>query len=275
MQLERLRELLSSLTGARVSPGLDPLLMDALLGVMERSGQRCIDATLDQLTSAGETSRLEAFLPAILTHETAFFRVRAHYEHLANDVIPSHMRRRGSRPFRIWSAAASTGAEAYSALLVSASRVCPPPALWPSLPPRALRKVTVLATDISADMVSQIRDATYPAEALAAVPAALATAGFGWARDGRTAQVVPVLRGAVQARQMNLVTDEMPLSEYFDAVFCANVMIHLTDQARRSVIENVTRALRPGGALYVGEAENVPREVTALERLSKGVYLKV
>ncbi len=72
---------------------------------------------------------------------------------------------------------------------------------------------------------------------------------------------------------INLLKDISPLGE-FDAVFCRNVLIYFDTDGRRNVLDQISKALRPDGALYLGGAETITgisRAFTPVDG-ARGVY---
>ncbi len=184
----------------------------------------------------------------VTTNKTDFFREADHFDILANTAVPVLLEARGTRPLKVWSAAASTGAEAYTIAMVLAELARGP---HPGL---AFR---ILGTDISTQVLEVARRAIYPEEMLSPVPPEMRRRYTLRALDParRELRIVPELRQAVVFRQLNLMTASYPVDRDVDVVFCRNVLIYFERSVQQAVLERLCGHLRPGGFLFVGHAE--------------------
>ena len=188
----------------------------------------------------------QAVLEAMATHETMFFRDRATFEALRTVILPRLVAARSrSRRLRLWSAAASTGQEAYSlAMLVLA--LSPPLAGW---------HVSILGTDLSGAAISQARAGTYSQfEVQRGLPVWTLLRHFTQDATGWTAS--PELRRHVDFRCLNLLDDLRPLGT-FDLVLCRNLLIYLDADAKSQLLSRLALTLAPDGVLCLGAAETV------------------
>ena len=194
-----------------------------------------------------DAKELQSFLDSITTNETYFFRCQRHWDHFRQAIErrqadPVHKR----EPLRIWSAAASTGAEAYTILIVLQ---------------QVLGKgfggvaVEVLGTDLCGTVLEEARTATFRAYALAQTPAEVKQQFF--TRTDKDEYVVDrALHKHVQFQRHNLM-EPLAGARPFDFVFLRNVMIYFDGKSRERVLQNVFAVTRPGGTLIVGESESL------------------
>jgi chemotaxis methyl-accepting protein methylase len=186
----------------------------------------------------------------VTTNKTDFFREAEHFDYLAREAVPRLMavRGRGSRPIKLWSAAASTGAEAYTAAMVLAelSRDA-----FPGLGFR------ILGTDISTQVLDVARRAVYAREVLAPVPKALRERYVMRHRDPARAEcrIVPELRATASFHQLNLMDAHYGADGDIDVVLCRNVLIYFDRPTQEAVLGRLCSHLRPGGFLIVGHSE--------------------
>jgi chemotaxis protein methyltransferase CheR len=131
------------------------------------------------------------------------------------------------------------------------------------------RDVIALASDLSGQALASAKAATYPAEALSAVPEELranwtvpATAAQNPNAPARLA-IGPEARAMVRFRQLNLLRP-WPFRNLFDVIFCRNVMIYFDTAAKEQLVLALARQLAPGGYLYIGHSERVSGEASAL-----------
>lgn len=191
---------------------------------------------------------------ALTTNETSFFRDVHPFDALREHILPS-LHETG-RPVRIWSAASSTGQEAYSVAMLIRSSV-------QHFPP-----VTILGTDLSGEAVARASTGRYTQlEVNRGLPARMLVRWFD--RDGLTWQVKDELRQMVTFRELNLARP-WPAMPAADVVLLRNVLIYFDLAARRAVLEQVTRALRPGGFLILGSAETTYDLGPRFERVQLG-----
>lgn len=218
----------------------------------------------------GIESELPLVTELITTNKTDFFRERSHYDVLRDRMIPAALKsaRRGGRvTFRLWSAAASTGAEAWSAAMVLAEAQARAPEFdW-----------AVLGTDISKRVLATARRAIYPEAELVPVPPDLRDryAMVGQGHDGAPLRrIVPELRQRVRFEEMNLMSPAYPLDRSLDAIFLRNVLIYFDQQTQAEVVAKAAAQLRPGGHLVVGHAESMIVRQPQLRQVAPAVFEK-
>lgn len=177
--------------------------------------------------------------------ESSLFRHRPQIAALVDVVVPA-LRAKSKRAVKVWSAGCATGEEPYT-LAAVLSRAMPGVQL------------TVVATDVSAEALERARNATYPAAEFADVPDEWRD---GFIVDGDTLHVHPDIAQLVTFERANLVDAVPPRG--CDVVWCRNVLIYFSADARRRVIDRLIASLVPGGFLFVGYSETL-RDITQLE----------
>ncbi len=203
----------------------------------------------DLIESADGRRELELLIESLRVGETRFFRHRAHVQAVTDVVMPALQRSRAGGAIRAWSAGCATGEEPYTLAILLAGGL-PAPAY----------QVRVLATDISREALASARSGVYPASALDQVPdqvrRAFEPAGHGHVR------VAAELADLVTFEQRNLADPDYP--RQIDLLWCRNVLIYFSAEARRQVVLRLIDSLAPGGFLFVGYAETL-RDFAALE----------
>jgi chemotaxis protein methyltransferase CheR len=186
----------------------------------------------------------------VTTNKTDFFREPQHFAFLRDHVVPNllKLRRPAGAPLKIWSAAASIGAEAYTIAFVLADL------LRPDGPPFA-----ILGTDISRDVLAQARRAVYPLSLAEPIPEAVRRRYLMFARDASRAEfrIVPELRRRVRFEALNLMDERFAVDSDFDAIFCRNVLIYFSKPTQAAVLRRLAAHLRPGGYLLLGHSESL------------------
>lgn len=215
-------------------------LVEARLGPLaDREGMGSLGHLVGVLRS-GAPRLITAVVEAMTTNETSFFRDIRPFEALRNDVIPQ-IQRAGGSGIAMWSAAASTGQEAYSLAMLMREH-------FPHEP-----NVTILGTDLSHAVIDRARSGRFTqAEVNRGLPASLLIRYFE--QDGLEWQLNDSVRRMVTFRQANLA---QPLSGIppMDIIMLRNVLIYFDADTKRAVLAAVARVLKPGGFLFLGGPE--------------------
>jgi two-component system CheB/CheR fusion protein len=181
----------------------------------------------------------------LLIHVTSFFRDPQAFELLAESVIPDLVRRQSSdQSIRVWVPACSTGEETYSIAMLFLEEIAAA---------KRNTKLQVFASDVDADAVGSAREGFYPASIQADItPARLARF---FVKDGDGYHVTAALRDAVVFTVQDILAD-VPFSR-IDLISCRNLLIYLQPEVQEKVLSLFHFALREGGVLFLGTAENV------------------
>lgn len=216
-----------------------------LVGRLSRRLKACGFATFSQyyrmLASEAHPDELQTMVDLLTTNETYFFREPQHFEFLRQQIIPNH---KGSGPFRVWSAASSSGEEAYSIAMTLAEHG---PASW-----------EVFASDISTRVIAKARSGLYSLDRIEGIPPnCLKKYCLKGVREqaGRLL-VSPEIRQRVNFAQINLTRPIDGIGE-FDVIFLRNVMIYFDMPTKRKVIDNMLPRLKPNGYFIVGHSESL------------------
>jgi chemotaxis protein methyltransferase CheR len=191
---------------------------------------------------------LTAMLDAITTNHTAFFREPQHFEFLARVVLPPLRDASRVAPILGWSAACSTGEEAYTIALTAAQ----------VLGDEAARRVRLLASDISTRAVAHAAAGIYRADRTAEMPRHVLLKYFQKAIGAQPGllQVSAPVRQLVEFRRLNLLHPAPP-GPPFDFIFCRNVMIYFDRPTQQRVIDTLEARLARGGYLFTSHSESL------------------
>ncbi len=212
-----------------------------------------MDATacVEWISSARLTQPQLRMLASHLTvGETYFFREKRTFEVLADSVLPELIfsRRNRDQRLRIWSAACSTGEEAYS-LAIMLHQVIPDLADW---------RATILATDINDTFLKRAVAGIYGEWSFRGTPESFKERYFTSTEDGRYS-VLPEIKKIVTFAALNLVEDPFPSlaasTNAIDVVFCRNVLMYFTPPQAQKVVNKLHRALADGGWLVLSPSE--------------------
>jgi chemotaxis protein methyltransferase CheR len=199
---------------------------------------------------ADTTSKLRGkIIEAITTNETSFFRDSSPFDLLRNKLIPDLIDRRGVAgariPIRIWSAACSTGQEAYSTAIV----------LKELLGDLSRYDIRILGTDISNKVVAQASYGEYNRlELERGLPPDTLARHF--MVSGERWKVRDEIRAMATFRTMNLL-EPFSFPTPFDIIFCRNVAIYFTEVDKTRLFRNLAKYLARDGALIIGSTESI------------------
>ncbi|MBE9636324.1 CheR family methyltransferase [Salipiger mangrovisoli] len=265
----RFRELIFRETGIRMPDSKNHLVASRLRKRLIHHRFQTLDEYLGLLfDSGGLQEEWPEIIDLITTNKTDFFREKAHFDLLVRRVIPEAFARAGpgrSIRFRLWSAASSTGAEAYTAamLLAEAARA------------DARLDWAILGTDISTGVLAEATRAIYPRRDVAPVPPELLARYLMTGRGGEGSgqvRIVPELRRRVRFAELNLIEPPYPVSHGLDAIFLRNVLIYFDGDRQQQVISDVIAHLRAGGWLFVGHAESMIVQDRRLEQIAPAAF---
>jgi chemotaxis protein methyltransferase CheR len=195
----------------------------------------------------------------LTTNETYFFREIKHFEFLRTLALKERSR---PQPFRMWSAASSSGEEAFSIAMVLAD--CMQTTPW-----------EILGTDISTRVLEGARRGLYSMDRGRHIPPEYLKR-FCRKGSGQYEGQLLIdrdLRSNVMFRQVNL---NVPLPEMgqFDVVFLRNVMIYFNNETKRQVVARVISTIKPGGYFCVGHSESLSDITQAVQMVAPAIYRK-
>jgi chemotaxis protein methyltransferase CheR len=200
-------------------------------------------AYLKLIHQPDQSSERQTAVNLLTTNETYFFREEKHFQFLEQQVLPSVQNREN---FKVWSAAASTGEEAYSIALTLAH-------MW-----GVQSNWQIIGTDINTSVLQKAQKALYPLDAKDRIPLHLLKAfclrGIG--QETGWLKISTEISSHVSFIQANLFSlqHKLPL---FDVIFLRNVLIYFELEDKKKIIQNVVRQLKPSGWLLVGHSESI------------------
>lgn len=248
----RLAEFVHGYSGIRMPPTKKTMLEGRLRRRVRALELDSLDAYCQRLfEEGGLDAEVVHLIDAVTTNKTDFFREPEHFRFLAETALPQ-LAGRGcgfGHPFTAWSAAASTGAEAYSLAMVLAEFGAS----------RHGFRFAVLATDICSEVLETGVHGVYPAEMVEPVPAELRRRYLRRARDpaAQTVRVAPDLRRLVHFARLNLVQGPYDLDLAAEVIFCRNILIYFDKPTQEAVTRNLCHHLAPGGFLFIGHSESL------------------
>jgi len=246
-------------SGIRLTPAKRQLVIGRLQRLAAERGVQDLDAYVQEVLSDGQGEEMTRVIDRLTTNETYFFRESAHFDFLSALVEG----RRPATEFRVWSAASSSGEEAYSIAMLLADRLGP-------------RGWSIVGTDLSTAMVAAAQRGLYPVERARETPPSylkrFCLKGSG-PYEGQLL-IHKDLRARVTFRNANLMTPLPPDLGQFDVVFLRNVLIYFDQDAKQQIVERVSQHIKPGGYLFTGHAESLSNIQTGLTSVKPAIYAR-
>jgi chemotaxis protein methyltransferase CheR len=213
------------------------------------------EAYCEYIEAPGNEPEKALAVDLLTTNETFFFREPAHFELLGREL----QRREGER-LRIWSAACSTGEEPYSIAMTLLAR-------------RPTSSFQLLASDLSQRVLERASRGIYAMTRLQHLPREYLRTYCQQGKDKYEGmmRVVPAVRKSVQFSQHNLMSSAEHLGQ-FDFIFLRNVLIYFDRAGKQRIVDQVSQRLRPGGWLFIGQAEVLPDVKLHMKRVERAVY---
>ena len=245
-------------TGIRLASGKEALVAGRLDKRLRHLGLADYPEYVQFLRTQAPTSpEMVQLINVLTTNETFFFRERQHFDFLRDVVVPD--RERG-RALRLWSAASSTGEEAYTAAMVLSESL-------------AEQSWEIVGTDISSRVVENARLGIYPITAANKIPRPMLRKYWLRGReeyDG-TMAVNRRLRARVNFHQDNLMA-QLGHHGRFDVIMLRNVMIYFDPDTKRDLVLRLQEMLHPGGYLIVGRSESLNGIPSGLQMIEPSIY---
>jgi len=252
------RRLIADYAGIKLSPQKRNMAYNRLLRRLRARGMGNFGGYLELVQS--EPAERQAFINALTTNLTAFFREPHHFE-----LLGGLARARASQrlpPMRIWSTGCSTGEEAWSLAMVLREAGC---------------AGAIEATDIDTDVLDTAAAGVYREERVHDLESQRLRQHFlqGTGANEGWVSVRRELRTLVKFAQFNLQTAAWPEQERFDAIFCRNVVIYFDKEFQHRLAERFARMLMPGGVLIVGHSESFPAAHPQFRSCGRTAYQRV
>jgi chemotaxis protein methyltransferase CheR len=247
-------------SGIRLAPAKRSLVEGRLQKLAAERGLPDLNQYVQWLVRDGDPAERQKVIDKLTTNETYFFREPQHFDLLARLAAA---RGAGAPPLRVWSAASSSGEEAYSIAMVLADK----------LGLKGGRPWEIVGTDLSTVMVATARAALYPMDRARNTPKdylkRFCLRGQG-DYEGRLL-IAKDLRERVSFREANLM-QPLPDIGTFDLVFLRNVLIYFDPPSKADIVRRVMGKMKPDGLLLTGHAESLAGAELGLRSVQPAAY---
>ena len=256
---EKVRRLIYAHAGISLNDSKEDMVYSRLARRLRATGIRSFSEYLSILERDDNAAEWQAFVNALTTNLTSFFREPHHFPILAEHV----QKYRGIREIMLWCSASSTGEEPYSMAMTMMD-------LFKSNTP----PVKILATDLDTNVLAKAEAGVYPLERLEKIPEDKVKRFFlkGKGAHAGYAKVRPELRNMITFRQLNLLDKTWPIRGPFDAIFCRNVMIYFDKPTQLEILKKFAPLLQPDGLMFAGHSESFHHAADIFKLRAKTVY---
>ncbi|MCP4429702.1 MAG: protein-glutamate O-methyltransferase [Gammaproteobacteria bacterium] len=257
---QAIREFIYKEAGINLGDSKQQLVSSRLTKRLKNNNLTSFDDYADLIQDSRNSQEQQMAIDLLTTNETYFFREAAHFDSLKTNVLQQHPK---ERLFRVWSAASSSGEEAYSIAMVLddyfGNRV----------------KWEIFGSDISSRIIKKASSGLYQAHRIDAIPKPFLKR---YCRKGKGQYegfllVNNSLRDRTKFSEINL-TRPLPEIGLFDVIFLRNVLIYFDNPTKEKIIQSLESKLRPGGILYIGHSESLKGMDIALSLIAPTTYQK-
>ena len=251
--LDKFREIIYKHTGILINKNRNYLLSSRLRRILQNTVHNT-PAEFYHLIDSGDQCSIDQLIHYATTNHTFFFREKSHFDLLRNDIIKHE-----KKNILIWSAASSTGEEAYSIAIY--------------LLENNIDDFSILASDIKKEVLSHSKKGIYHSDQFHKTPGKYIRKYFSaMHREGVLYyKIKPEIKKYVKTRKINLIK-KVDFQIPFDYIFCRNVMIYFDKKAQRYVAENLISNLNSCGLLFIGHSENMYNICDKVVPIAPAVY---
>ncbi len=247
---EQLRDFIYNLCGMYFHATKKYFLESRLTRRMEATGTKTCQDYYLLLKSPRGSEELKYLMDEITTNETYFFRNVPQLAALENKLLPEIVEvknKMGFRKLRIWSAASSSGEEAYTMAMILLEKRATLLKDW---------IIEIVGTDINETVIAQAKEGVYNAYSVRNIPDLYKRKYIR--EDNGKFILAPEVKKFVTFSKLNLYEDsKMIFMKSFDFIFCANVLIYFDTASKSKVVQHFYNNLQPYGYFFVGQSESL------------------
>lgn len=259
------RQFLEDKSGIVLGDNKQYLVTSRLKKLQDEHGIKSLTELMARIQAQPRGALQEQVIDAMTTNETLWFRDIYPFEVMKNKVLPELVKKQPNQRLRIWSAACSSGQEPYSLSMTIDE-------YERANAGQAKLSVQIIATDLSASMLQACKLGEYDSLAIArGLSSERLQRYFDKTPNNRWA-VKAAIKNRVEFRALNLLDSYVVLGK-FDVVFCRNVLIYFSAEAKKDILMRIHATLKPGGYLFLGasEALNTLPELYTMVQCSPGI----
>ena len=230
--------------------------------LMSKNNLYSYDEYYYKLVTDKDKQHITEFINEITINKTDFFRENNHFDFIRNKIkfiFEKNQRILKNKEIRVWSAACSTGEEAYTLAFVL--KECLSEEI----------NIKILATDICSKVLSIAGKGIYPSRIKSEIDQYYLAKYFESSENNY--KVIDSIKHLVTVRQFNLM-DMFPFSNTFDMIFCRNVMIYFDLKVQQNLLDKFYSFITPGGLLFLGHSESLINKKHRYQYIQPTIYMK-
>lgn len=268
-EFDKLSQFITSEYGIKLPPEKKIMLQSRLQRRLKALGITDYKKYIEYVFSdEGKKQELIHMIDVVTTNKTDFFRENKHFEVLLDRLLPEMQQgQRYQKQLKAWSAGCSSGEEPYTLAMVLSEFGINHPGF----------DFSILATDISYQMLNKGAEAIYPEDKVNIIPMSLKKRYLLRSKDRnqKTVRIAPQLRQKITFKRHNLMDQHYNINETFDLVFCRNVLIYFYRENQEKIINKLCERLRPGGYFFLGHSESILNLNVPLKQIESTIYKRV
>lgn len=259
------RQFLEMKSGIVLGDNKQYLVTSRLKKLQEEHGIKSLTELMARIQAQPRGLLQEQVVDAMTTNETLWFRDTFPFEIMKNKVFPELLKKQPGQRLRIWSAACSSGQEPYSLSMTVDE-------YDRANLGQGKAGVQIVATDLSPTMLQACKEGEYDSLAIARGLSPERLNSYFDKTPTGSWKVKPVIKSRVEFRPANLLDSFAGLGK-FDVVFCRNVLIYFSVEAKKDILTRIHATLKPGGYLVLGasEALNSLPDLYSMVQCSPGI----
>jgi chemotaxis protein methyltransferase CheR len=259
-EFDHFKKLIYRKAGIYLSDVKKPLVAGRLSKRLRHYGLNTYSQYITLLKRPGNDPEMQIMVDLLTTNETYFFREPRHFDFLLSEVLPAADK---YKTFRAWSAASSSGEEAYTLAMLLAERF-------------GFSNWEILATDISSRVLETARKGIYSTASMAKIPKSyvakyclkgVRTQEGNFSFDSQ-------LKNLITFQSVNL-NETLPEIGFFDVIMLRNVMIYFNAKTKQQVVNRVVQRLKTGGYLFIGHSETLNGVTDKVKMIKPSVFRKL
>lgn len=250
------QQLIYKIAGINLTDSKKMLVLGRLQRRLRHHNLQTFSQYYQMVSSGRNREELQAMVDLLTTNETYFFREPKHFDFLREEILA---KRRSPTTFRVWSAASSSGEEAYTIAMLLAEHLGG--ANW-----------DVFGSDISTQVLNKARTGQYTVDRTEGIPPALLNKYC--LKTPGSLQISSELRRRVAFQQINLTEPISASIGDFEVIFLRNVLFYFDIETKRKVVNNILPRLKSGGYLIIGHSESLTGICDTIKTVRPTIYQK-
>jgi len=266
-EFRRFSELIQSEFGIKMPPTKRVLLQSRFQKRLRALGMHSYKEYCDYVFSEhGHEQERKHLIDVVTTNTTHFFREPKHWDIINQIVLPDLWQRGVGRgtPLKLWSAGCSSGEEPYTLSMI----------LSEFQSHHSGFDFSILATDISTEILQKAKRAVYALEKADEIPMEMKKKYLLKSKNKPLIKIDSALQQKVTFQRLNFM-DNFKLQEKQDIIFCRNVVIYF-DRATQVVLFNkFCNNIKTGGYLFIGHSESLSGMQLPIKQVAPTVFKRL